>query len=80
MGARFSTMSGVKKRFGTSRRFSTRMADGLYLLRQLLGDDRILYGTDAPYDMADYGQLDGIEDKEAARRIGCQNAIRWLRL
>ncbi len=52
----------------------------LYLLRQLLGDDRILYGTDAPYDMADYGQLDGIEDKEAARRIGCQNAIRWLRL
>ena len=38
-------------------RANLRSETALNLLRVLTGDERICYGTDAPYDMADFGLM-----------------------
>lgn len=50
------------------------------LLCQLMGEERVMFGTDAPYDMADYDQLERIPQEKHRRMIGYENAERWLRL
>ena len=45
----------------------------LSLLRSVVGDDRICFGTDAPYDMTDYGQLERCESEALRRKIAYEN-------
>lgn len=53
-------------------------ADATLLLRRVAGDDRVCYGTDAPYDMTDYDQLARCESDELYRKIANENGLRLL--
>lgn len=55
-------------------------AEALHLLLTLAGADRVLYGTDFPYDMAQYRQLDSIADEAVTEAVAQKNARRLLSL
>ncbi|MDR2006996.1 MAG: amidohydrolase [Acidaminococcales bacterium] len=54
----------------------------LAFLLQSVGADRVLFGTDFPYDMAEYDELEKIkalgEDEAVLRKIAGENALKWL--
>lgn len=46
----------------------------------MAGEDRICYGTDAPYDMADYAQLERFTSRLARDKAAFENAKSLLGL
>ena len=54
--------------------------DALNLLLSMVGEDRICYGTDAPYDMADYAQLERFTSRLARDKAAFENAKSLLGL
>lgn len=54
--------------------------EALNLLLSMAGEDRICYGTDAPYDMADYAQLERFTSRLARDKAAFENAKSLLGL
>lgn len=55
-------------------------AEPLELLLTMAGADRVLFGTDYPYDMADENQLERITDADVQAAVARGNAQRVLKL
>jgi aminocarboxymuconate-semialdehyde decarboxylase len=60
----------------------THSKEALAFLLQIAGEDRVLFGTDFPYDMAEYDELEKIKalcaDEDILRKIAGENALKWL--
>ena len=52
----------------------------LGLLLAMAGSDRVMFGTDYPYDMADVHQLERIEDDKTKAAVAYENARHVFRL